>query len=132
MKARACLVLLVVVACFDMGPHQATIEGKTPYPNPESLRAKWNAMEACSGLKGDFDKMHYYTASSIKYDGADAGGIWLEGKNEIIISSRALDTDQVGNKIVEHEDIHALLNHGGHPALFFNGVCGDLLNVWER
>lgn len=122
---------LLVMACVDMGPKQELINGKTPYPHPESLRARWNAMEACSGIKGDFDKMHFFTATDIQYDGDEAGGIWLDGgRNEIIVSVRALDADQAGNKIFEHEAMHALLNHKGHMTVYFNGVCGDLLHVW--
>jgi hypothetical protein len=123
-------LLLTVVACFDMGPPQETIVGKEPYPDPESLRPRWEAIEQCSGLHGDFDRVIFSTATRIYDKDGEHGGVWLAETNEIVVSVRAIE-DLTHNLAIEHESMHALLHRGGHPSYYFNGVCGDLMNMWE-
>lgn len=129
MKIALILAVAVLSACnMSTDLYTGTIEGKTPFPNPESLRVKWEAMEKCSGIKGDFDKMHFFTATRIVDSKGEHGGVWLKPTNDIVVVEDI--RYYPNNREWEHEIMHALLNHGGHPSLFFNGVCGDLLHPW--
>lgn len=131
-QMRKYLILAATImqtACSDLGPENAVIEGKTSYPNAESLRVNWEKMEACSHIKGNFDTVKFSIATSITWKGEAKGGIWLQDTNEIIVVDVALTFPD--NRAVDHEIMHALLKHGGHPSIFFDGLCGDLMNMWN-
>lgn len=122
---RALALLVFAVACIDFsGPSVAVLENKVPFPRADTLLARWERLESCSGITRDFSRTSFYTATSITWNGNPHGGIWLSPNNEIVV---LVDAPSL---MVDHEIMHALLGHGGHPRAYFHGVCGDLLNVW--
>lgn len=114
-------VLLLCAACA----HDITgLNEMVPYDNPAVLSPLWDNLEACSGLRGDFTTLHFFTAPSLVTDGRDTNGLWLGGFNWIVVIDRLKNEPRVW----KHEMMHALLGGGSdHPAKYFNGVCGNLM-----
>lgn len=85
----------------------------------------WTDLEKCSGITRSWQEPTYYVLmgkSEIIVDGKSYWGYWMQDGNKIIlVEPRATDT-----QLLRHEQMHALLQSGEHPAQYFNGVCGDL------
>lgn len=120
----ALALILVFGACSEATGPIIGIEGERPYTNP-SLVLTWAILEQCSGIDGDFSKVQFFTATSITYGDGYARGLWEPKGNRIYI----LATETANVPLVKHEMMHALLQANGHPARFFNGVCGDLIHT---
>lgn len=113
----------MLAACGDStGPTTVTFEGRTPYPDVESLRAVWASVESCSHLLGDFDKVNFSQAREIRFNGRRAFAVWVP-KHEIVVVEGA------SYRTIAHEMMHDLLQRADHPPLYFNDLCGDLTNI---
>jgi hypothetical protein len=121
--------VLAIAACNN--PDALTFEDELFLRNmvpftPAAARTLWNEVEACSGLKGDFDAVRWFKApDGIKRRGAWVAAIWRSGSNEIIISPPYLGDPRT----IKHEEMHALLRGGvDHPHHYFvDGPCGYLM-----
>ncbi|MEO8909835.1 MAG: hypothetical protein ABI408_06355 [Gemmatimonadaceae bacterium] len=84
----------------------------------------WSDLEACSGMWGTLSAVSFYEVGGYDFPvkGHDFWGYWFEDGNKIVLAT-AHAQDKT---LVEHEMMHALLQTGLHPALYFNGACGDL------
>lgn len=133
MKYPAIAGLMLLAACGkdvtapELGAWQ--FEGLQPYAtykDPTPLRTLWSKVEACSGLKGDFDSASFYSAASITRAGKQYGGAWVLEGNRIILAQGIFAPENEA-LLIMHEEMHALLQSGTHPASYFNGACGDLM-----
>lgn len=100
---------------------------------PSAIYKEWWAdVERCSGLKGDFAKVHWFATPdvSILYGDIGATGVW-SWPNSIYVAAQIADTTWqiVTNPIngtptdyrrfvVQHEMLHDLTQSGGHGNLF--------------
>ena len=85
----------------------------------------WNELEACSGLSGDVHAVAFYVIpgdSTIHVGSESYWGYWIKDGNEIVLAGTWADSE----KLVKHEEMHALLQSALHPPAYFNGPCGDL------
>lgn len=117
----ACLVL-VLGACS--GDSVTGLQDAIPYTDPQ-LRVLWSEMESCSGLRGDFDSIHFYIApDGITRNGEGAGALWVREGNAIYLTPPVKNDPMT----IKHEEMHALLQGGAdHPAKYFSGACGELM-----
>lgn len=103
-------------------------DGAVPFvPDRSQYVVWWREVEACSGLRGDYDNVAFYIvpgAYSIEIGDSGALGLWLENGNRIVLPER--EALNAGN--VRHEMLHSLLKLPGHPAAYFNGVCDALVD----
>lgn len=90
---------------------------------PAWYATDWARLEACSGLKGDFNSVAWYVSPQIAVRDSTYRGAYLPKNHAIILLDNAVNIA----RIVDHEEMHALLRGGGHPLQYFNGVCGDLM-----
>ncbi len=91
----------------------------------------WNELEACSGLSGDIHAVAFYVvpgASTIQVGGESYWGYWIKNGDRIVLAQSWADSE----KLVKHEEMHALLHSALHPPAYFNGPCGDLTYADER
>lgn len=124
MKYPAIVGLMLLAAC-EANPFRALAPQWTPLAAPASFREWYKEIEACSGIRGDFDAIRFYTMKDITVDGVPYNGYWNEVGNTIVLRTDMLERPRV----VKHEEMHALLRTTKHPTEFFNGVCGDLLTA---
>ena len=127
MRRFLLLIVLLVVACDPdgiVGPRvnlslAVRIEPTTQYAQ------WWSDIEACSGMWGSLSGVRFYVLPGYDFpvNGKDFWGYWIETGNKIVVAAAHAGD----KKLVEHEMMHALLQTGLHPALYFNGVCGDLV-----
>lgn len=116
--------LLLVLALTACGSDIMGLREAVPYDSP-ILRPLWQEIEACSGVRGDFDAVRFYLApNGIKRDGEWAGGLWDQNGNKIYLTPPYKDDPRT----IKHEEMHALLQTRDHPPQYFNGVCGNLMD----
>lgn len=110
------LFVLLLAACGSFDP--------TGIPEaPPAIYRQWYAeTEACSGLTGDFDRIQWQHEYDIRNGDITYGGYWVHPHTIIIRDDFALVAWKV-----KHEMMHELLQHSGHPALYFEQVCGNLM-----
>jgi hypothetical protein len=87
--------------------------------------AWWNQLEVCSGLSGDVHAVAFYVFpndSTIQVGSETYWGYWIKDGNRIVLAGARADSE----KLVKHEEMHALLQSALHPPAYFNGPCGDL------
>ena len=119
MKRLALMVvvfLLLALGCRD------PLE---PFTLTAQYRVWWAELEECSGLRGDFDAVSFYIrprTEEFTVDGANYWGYWTPGSNSITLAERWAMTE----KLVKHEEMHALLQDVAHPVAYFDGACGNL------
>lgn len=94
----------------------------TPLAPLAPYRTWWSLVEGCSGLRGDFSDVRWYTSESLATDDGGHCGGWTPDGNRIVL---ALDHVTDGGT-VRHEMLHALLGRGGHPTEYFVSRCGPL------
>lgn len=122
--SNTALVLVCVgllTACEN--PVMAGVE---PFDPPPIYREWYAELEKCSGLRGDYDALRFYTAESIVAGGKPKGGYWRP-PDTITLQNNAV-ASVFAWFIVKHEMMHDLLQDGSHPVGYFSGVCGDLTN----
>jgi hypothetical protein len=131
MRAIVVGLLVLLAGCGDAtGPAALDVQGAVRYESP--LHASmWAVAEDCSGLRGDFSRIRFYTAAKIILDGQELRGLWWPATNTIYL----LDAMKDNPTAIEHEEMHALLRSREgeeiHPAQYFvSGPCGNLMVTW--
>ena len=87
--------------------------------------AWWNELEACSGLSGDIHAVSFYVLpndSTVQVGNETYWGYWIDAGNRIVLAEPWVSNE----KLVKHEEMHALLQSALHPPAYFEGPCGDL------
>jgi hypothetical protein len=99
-------------------------ESAVYFTPPAQWRVWWEVLESCTGRRGRFDDITWFKApfGEIRYEGRVADAIWYAAGNRIALS-RDFDTDE----LVRHELLHAVLQDGSHPELYFERLCGDVV-----
>ena len=85
----------------------------------------WNELEACSGRSGDIHAASFYVLpddSVVRVGNESYWGYWIEAGDRIVLAGPWASNE----KLVKHEEMHALLQSALHPPAYFNGPCGDL------
>jgi hypothetical protein len=85
----------------------------------------WNELEACSGLSRDIRSVQFYVipnSDSVSVGSESYWGYWIRDGNKIVLAGNWATNE----KLVKHEEMHALLQDGSQPTTYFNGLCGDL------
>lgn len=99
-----------------------------PYePDRAQFIVWWRQVEACSGLRGDYDSVAFYIVPHsyvIPWGDVSAGGLYFIDGNRIVLAGSQATSAQN----VRHEMLHALLKLPGHPAAYFRGVCDSLVD----
>jgi hypothetical protein len=96
-------------------------------PLPE-YREWWEEIERCSGRRGVFEAVSWYVVRTPE-PGFDFGGryvaaVWTTPGNRILLAEHYVDKPL----IVRHEMLHAVLHTGGHPTIYYEERCGDLVD----
>ena len=111
------LLVLLFLGCLDsFAPTDATW-----FAPPAVYQSWWAAVESCSGITGDFERVEWYSVPGSTYpcpayDGQCEG--WWRPPHTIYMA-RDLLTDR---RLAEHEMLHDLLQRGDHPPVF--QTCG--------
>jgi hypothetical protein len=114
--------LIVLAACgFDPGDD-------SPMTPPSVYREWWAKTEACSGLRGDFDRVKWSVVPGHSFPCASGrcAGHW-EPRHEVFIAEQWLMNEMV----VRHEMLHDLLDRAGHPAPPFGNPCPLTWATWQ-
>jgi hypothetical protein len=116
------LALVLLAACgFDPGDD-------SPMAPPPVYRDWWAKTEACSGLRGDFDRVEWSVVpgSSFPCSSGKCAGHWEPGHR--IYLAESWTTNEM---VVRHEMLHDLLNRGGHPDPPFGDPCPLTWATWH-
>lgn len=91
-------------------------------PRSADMEKWWQEVQACSGLKGDIDRLKFFVVND--------SIILLKGR---VYHAGAADVETHslyftrGNErspfVVKHEMLHDLIGHGGHPVIPFATPC---------
>jgi hypothetical protein len=114
------LVAVVLVACVPM-QSTAFAQNVKPVEGRDAQYKQWyQDLEKCSGLKGDFNRLSFYTTTDHLHNGRTFDGYWEQQSNSIVLRK------PWEREAVQHEMMHDLLQSTDHPLKYFKGVCGDL------
>jgi len=105
----ALLAAAMAIACEQTsGPNDVGLHGLSEYDPPLVYLEWWEEVEGCSGTKGDFERVQWFSADSLRVDGKDALGLWIAPHDIYLIRT-------VGNTswVVKHEMLHDLLRMKG-------------------
>jgi hypothetical protein len=119
---RTSLLLPLILAACGFEP-----SGERPMDPPSQYRAWWAETEACSGVRGDFDRIDWYVIDGDGFEcpsGTCAGRWQRDGR--IFIAGEYAGHEMV----VRHEMLHALLNRTGHPEREFKASCRLTWDTW--
>jgi hypothetical protein len=100
--------------------------GARRFTPPAQYRAWWALAEACSGLRGDFNAVSWYSYPSgdvFALGGEPVNAAWYGDGNRIVLG----DSEEFDGSLVRHEMLHALLRSGAHPRQQFLGNCSDIV-----
>lgn len=102
--------VLAMLSCADLA--SPDFDGLQPYDALPEYPGLWSETMACSGGSGDLDRIAWFRAASITYQGQIVRGHW-EPPHTITVWS-GLELDEF---TVRHEMLHDLLagdpNHAG-------------------
>jgi len=132
LKAVLLLAVLVVGCSHPLEPwDEIDLSGAVKVEPSLQYVGWWNELEACSGLSGDINRVAFYVIrddSTIQVGAETYWGYWLKKGNRIVLAG-----PWAGNeKLVKHEEMHALLQSAVHSQAYFNGPCGDLIYPNEK
>lgn len=117
---KSLVLVLILGACASpMAP--MGFPGEKSLYAPVEYRIWYAELEACSGLKGNYDALVLRTAQKIEVAGETYSGYWERPHRITILVGMTYK-----KALVDHEFMHDLLQSPDHPAQFFNGNCGDL------
>jgi hypothetical protein len=121
---RVFLVSALLVGCHHpLAPWEEIDLSKAAKVEPSAQYvAWWNELEACSGRSGDVHAVAFPNDSTIQVGGETYWGYWIKNGDKIVLAGARADSE----KLVKHEEMHALLQSALHPPAYFNGPCGDL------
>jgi len=115
------VLALVSSACL-MDGFVFEVTDRRPIAAGESYADWWSATEECSGRRGDFTRVRWYTASSITYDAVYARGVWLP-PHDIVL----LEGYEEHEPTTRHEMLHDLMDGDPHHESAEWTVC-DLID----
>ena len=124
---RVFLLAALLIGCHHpLAPWEEIDLSKAAKVEPSAQYvAWWNELEACSGLSGDIHAVAFYVIpndSTIQVGSESYWGYWIKNGNRIVLAGAHADSE----KLVKHEEMHALLQSALHLPAYFNGPCGDL------
>jgi len=112
-----------VAACID--PFEPP-PGTYAFDPPHAYVEAWQRVEQCSGLRGEFRRIHWFDVpgSVIPWGAETVNGLW-HAPHDIYLSDSSAHDSASGYFTARHEMLHDLLNGGGdHPPVFAR--CGLL------
>lgn len=103
--------------------------GAQRFPAPPIYRAWFAVAESCTFVIGDFDRLRFYWVPSnpmgqgfpLEFQDSvfQLNGLWTQRGHRIYIAEHELSNP----RLVIHEMVHELLNHGDHPDEVFRKRC---------
>jgi len=122
MRRVVAAALFAVLGC---GEATAPLpQGATQFTPPSQYAFWWSMTEQCSGLTGDMSTIRWYVVPKAGALGKDVDGLYYTTSRRIILLSDSVSSGQV----VRHEMLHALGAEPGHPAKYFQDLCGGAVN----
>jgi len=130
---RVFLLALLLAGCHNpLAPWQEIDLSKAVKIDPSAQYISWwDELEACSGLSGDVHAVAFYVVPNdtiIQVGNESYWGYWIKSGNKIVLAEKWAASE----KLVKHEEMHALLQSPLHPQAYFNGPCGDLTYAGEQ
>lgn len=119
---RAVGLLVALTGCgFDP-------EGDVPLDPPPVYREWWAKTEACSGRKGDFDRISWSVIEGYSFpcSSGECAGHWRTNHHIFLAGDWVMD-----EMVVRHEMLHDLLGRPGHPDPPFGVGCPLTWNTWQ-
>lgn len=114
MRNRECqsvvFLTMVLAACTD----PLEVEELVPFDPPVVYQVWWAELELCVGVEGEFDRIRWFTAETVRFDGQDTFGVWMSPST--IYLERFYITSVTA---VKHEMLHELTDGAlphSHPA----------------
>ena len=122
-RALIVAAFTLIGACSSFTP--ANDRAFTP---PAEYRAWFEKTQACSGLKGDYDRIQWYVIPGTEFDcpGGKCVGRW-NTDHTIYISESWTENEMV----VRHEMLHDLIGRPGHPDPPFGNPCPLTWATWH-
>jgi hypothetical protein len=95
---------------------------------PAVYREWWSRTEACSGLRGDFERVEWLMVPGYSFacSSGQCAGHW---RGDQIYIAEAWQENEM---VVRHEMLHALINGGGHPNPPFGEGCPLTWETWPK
>lgn len=119
-RALSIFVLALAVACENPMSVQGA-RALTPEPD-WGWRALYDSVEACTGLEGDYDRIHWFAVEHLYTGDGGAAGYW-QPSHRIYLEvdgERSTDVPRVyWRRVARHEMIHELLQDGSHASPAF-------------
>ncbi len=125
---RVFLLAALLVGCHHdpLAPWEEVDLSKAVRVEPSAQYITWwNELEACSGLTGDVRAVAFYvipSVTTVQVGSETYWGYWIKEGDRIVLAGAWTANE----KLVKHEEMHALLQSALHPQAYFNGPCGDL------
>lgn len=127
--AAAVALTIAALACDSPAAPltPAALADATPLAPASWYATAYAGMERCSGLQGDFSRVHWYHVAGSRVRAPDAGGyaaaVTYPSLHTIVIADfYAKDTI-----VIRHEVMHDLADVTTHPLEWFDGRCGNLM-----
>jgi hypothetical protein len=122
----------MLAACGPEGFEPGGDLGALRFDPPLSYREMWTRTEACSGVRGNFDRIRWWVVPGVeafeyKADEPYADGLW-DSDGDITLAGGVLSHPMV----VRHEMLHALGFGAAHPSVPFADPCRATWNSWDR
>jgi hypothetical protein len=119
---RAVAVLVAAGGCgFDP-------VGDVPMDPPPVYREWWAKTQACSGLRGNFDRVRWSVieGTSFPCSSGQCAGHWRNDHHIFLASEWVMD-----EMVVRHEMLHDMIGRPGHPAPPFGEGCPLTWETWH-
>lgn len=120
---------LPVLSCSDIfGP--GIPAGAIPLsPVPRSFAHWWTIAEACSGLRGNYGELTWWSVPGQRTipGSHGAAGRYIRRERSIVLG----ENQERDGFLVRHEMLHALLDGSGgsaHPRLIYENRCGGIVS----
>src|SRR6266540_3053117 len=94
--------------------------GTHPLDPPAAYERVWQLVEACSGLQGDFHKVHWFAVPQSPFRCGEMNCMGMcTPPHSIYLAERAIDDSTNAYWTVRHEMLHDLLGGGDDQSPFF-------------
>jgi hypothetical protein len=102
--------------------------GDIPWDPPPVYREWWEKTQACSGLRGNFERVRWSVieGASFACSSGQCAGHWRSDHHIILASEWAMD-----EMVVRHEMLHDMIGRPGHPAPPFGRGCPLTWETWN-
>jgi hypothetical protein len=120
--------LIVLIVCSLTGCNRFEPSEYAPLDPPAQYRAWWDSTEACSGLQGNFDRVHWFVVPGEDFEcpTGRCSGRWEE-PHTVYLAEGWMAHEMV----VRHEMLHDLIGHPGHPDPPFGRGCQLTWSTWQ-